>query len=191
MNLSTQKVNVNRNSGRKNRPNIYKMTLFAMFAALMLASKVLMEVLPNIHPLGMFIMALTATYRKKALIPIYIYVFLNGLIAGFAMWWIPYLYIWAVLWGITMLIPKGISKKSKAIVYPVINALFGLLFGILYAPAQALMFNLSFRQMIAWIAAGLSFDAIHAVGNLAIGFLVLPISELLNKLENITLRGRT
>ncbi|HZJ75700.1 MAG TPA: hypothetical protein VFD25_03840 [Clostridia bacterium] len=190
MNLSTQKVNVKRDSSRKSRLNIYEMTLFAMFSALMLASKVLMEVLPNIHPLGMFIMALTVTYRKKALIPIYIYVFLNGLIAGFAMWWIPYLYIWTVLWGVTMLIPENISKKSKAIVYPIVNALFGLSFGILYAPAQALMFNLSFKQTVAWIAAGLSFDAIHAAGSFAIGFLVLPISELLIKLYKVYRRGK-
>lgn len=190
MNSPTQKDNIKQDVKKNSKITIYEMTLFAMFAALMLASKVLMEVLPNIHPLGMFIMMLTVTYRKKALIPIYLYVFLNGLIAGFAMWWIPYLYIWAVLWGVTMLIPTNISKKSKAIIYPIVNALFGLSFGTLYAPAQALMFNLSFKQMVAWIVAGLSFDAIHAAGNFAVGFLVLPFSELLKKLDKVYRKGK-
>lgn len=191
MNLFIQKDNTNQGGRKKGRLTIYEMTLFAMFAALMLALKFLMEVLPNIHPLGMFIMVLTITYRKKALIPIYIYVFLNGLIAGFAVWWIPYLYIWAVLWGATMLIPNNMPKKAKVIIYPVINALFGLSFGILYAPAQAILFNLSFNQAVAWVVAGFSFDAIHAAGNFAIGFLVLPVSELLKKLEKITIRGKS
>lgn len=161
-----------------------------MFAALMLASKVLMEALPNIHLLGMFVMLLTVEYRKKALIPIYLYVFLNGLISGFAMWWIPYLYIWTILWGVTMLLPKKMPRGAAAFVYPAVNGLFGLSFGTLYAPAQAVMFNLSFKQMIAWIIAGLSFDALHAAGNFAAGFLVLPLSDLLKKLEKLTLRRK-
>ena len=54
-----------------------------------------MELLPNIHLLGMLTMVYTIVFRIKALIPIYVYVFLNGIFAGFSPWWIPYLYIWA------------------------------------------------------------------------------------------------
>ena len=25
---------------------------------------------------------------------------------GFGVWWVPYLYVWTVLWGMTMLLPK-------------------------------------------------------------------------------------
>ena len=66
----------------------------------MFCSKVIMEALPNIHLLGMLTMVYTLTFRWKALIPIYIYVFLNGLYAGFNVWWVPYLYIWTVLWAV-------------------------------------------------------------------------------------------
>ena len=93
------------------------------------------------------------------------------------------MYIWAILWGFTMLLPKRMPRKIGAVVYPVICALFGLLYGTLYAPAQAIMFGLDFEQMLLWIAAGLSFDIIHAVGNFAAGFLVIPLSELLGKLD--------
>lgn len=61
-----------------------------MLGALMYASKVVMEVAPNVHLLGVFTMAFTLVYRKKALYPIYTYVLLNGLFTGFATWWIPY-----------------------------------------------------------------------------------------------------
>ncbi len=153
-----------------------------MFAALMFVSKLIMELLPNIHLLGMFVMLLTVTFRAKALIPIYIYVFLNGLYAGFNMWWYPYLYIWAILWGVTMLIPRNIPRKVAYFVYPAVCALHGLAFGTLYAPVQALMFGMSFEQMLTWIAVGFPYDVIHCVGNLCAGFLVLPLSELLKKL---------
>ena len=54
-----------------------------MLGALMYASKVVMEVAPNVHLLGVFTMAFTLVYRKKALYPIYTYVLLNGLFTGF------------------------------------------------------------------------------------------------------------
>lgn len=149
----------------------------------MYCSKIIMEWAPNIHLLGMFTMTYTLTYRAKGLIPIYIYVFLNGLFSGFAVWWIPYLYIWAVLWGVTMLLPKKTPDKIAAFVYPVICGLHGLAFGTLYAPAQALLFGFSFKQTIAWIISGLPFDVIHAVSNLCAGLLVLPLTKLLRKLD--------
>ena len=153
-----------------------------MLGALMFCSKIIMEALPNIHLLGMLTMTYTIVFRAKALKPIYVYVFLNGLYSGFSMWWIPYLYIWTILWGITMLLPKNMPNKLGYVVYPLICGLHGIAFGILYAPAQAVMFGLNFQQMLTWVAAGLPFDILHGVGNLAAGFLVIPLTQLLRKM---------
>lgn len=153
-----------------------------MLGALMYCSKIIMDALPNIHLLGMFTMTYTLVFRKKALIPIYIFVMITGLFGGFAAWWLPYLYIWAVLWGVTMLLPKNMPKKLAAVVYPVVCCLHGLLYGTLYAPAQALLFGLNFRQMLAWIVAGLPFDLMHGLGNLIAGLLIIPLTNLLNRL---------
>lgn len=171
-------------SSKKLKLTIFEMTLFAMFSAMMFISKIVMEFLPNIHLLGTFTILLTVVYRKKALIPIYIYVFLNGVYSGFNMWWVPYLYIWTVLWAVTMLLPKNMKKATKMIVYPVLCALHGLCFGALYAPAQAVMFSLSFEQTLAWIVAGIPFDLVHAVGNLCAGLLIYPLSCALEKLNS-------
>ena len=162
-----------------------ELILFAMLGALMLIGKILFEPLPNVHPLAALVIIYTVVYRTKALVPIYIYVVLQGLIAGFNVWWIPYTYIWTVLWGVTMLLPKNLSNGSALIVYPVTACVHGLLFGTLYAPVQALIFGLDFQGMIKWIIAGLPFDFVHAAGNLAAGFLVLPITRVLKKLESL------
>lgn len=157
--------------------------LFSGLGTIMFLSKILMELLPNIHLLGMLTMTYTVVYRKKALIPIYIYVFLNGLFSGFSAWWIPYLYIWTVLWGITMLLPKDMKGKTAAVVYPLICGLHGLAFGTLYAPVQALMFGFSLKMTAAWIVAGLPWDAIHCAGNLVAGILIFPLTKLLTRLN--------
>ncbi len=162
---------------KKQREQIFEICIFAMLGALMFCSKLAMEFLPNIHLLGVLTMVYTIAFRAKALIPIYIYVFLNGLFAGFNMWWVPYLYIWAILWGVTMLLPRKMPAWVASVVYPTVCALHGLLFGVLYAPAQAVMFGLDFSQTVVWIAQGLWFDLIHCVGNFAVGLLILPLSQ--------------
>ena len=162
---------------------ILQMCIFSMLGALMFCSKVIMEVLPNIHLLGMFTMVFTLTFRWKALIPLYIYVFLNGLYAGFNVWWIPYLYIWTILWAITMLLPKRMPKWLCLVVYPIVCSLHGFAFGILYAPAEALFFGLNFQETIAWIASGVVFDTIHGISNFIVGFLIVPFADLLRKLS--------
>lgn len=160
------------------------MVLFAMLGTVMFCSKIIMEFLPNIHLLGMFTMVYTVVFGKKALIPIYVYIMLNGVYAGFATWWLPYLYIWTVLWAVTMLLPKNMPRKIACFVYPAVCCLHGLAFGTLYAPAQALLYGMNFEQMIAWIVVGLPWDVVHGVGNLFAGMLVLPLSNLLKELTN-------
>ena len=160
------------------------MTVFAMLGTLMLVSKLLLEWAPNIHLVGMLTVTYTVVYRVKALIPIYVYVFMLGLYYGFDLWWIPYLYIWTVLWAASMLIPANINDKAAVIVYPIVCALHGLLFGTLYAPAQAIIFGLDFKGMLSWIAVGFPWDLIHAAGNFAAGFLILPCTKLIRKLDH-------
>lgn len=160
---------------------IREIAVFGVLGGLMYASDLAMEALPNIHLIGVFLMAATVVYRQKALWPLYVYVMLTGLFAGFALWWIPYLYVWTVLWGVTMLLPKEMPKWLAPIVYMAVCGLHGLCFGVLYAPAQALLFGLNFKQMLAWIAAGLPFDLIHAVGNTVCGLLICPLISILRK----------
>ena len=164
--------------------SVRELVIFALFGAIMFVSKLFMEVLPNVHLLGTFIVALTVVYRTKALFPIYVYVFLDGLFHGFAPWWYPYLYIWTVLWGFTMLLPKKMPLKVQSFVYPNISALHGILFGILYAPLQAIMYGLNFKCMLSWIIAGLPFDITMAISNLVAGFLIVPLIQIIKLCNN-------
>ncbi len=168
----------------KKKISLRELIVFSLLSALLLIGKIIFEPLPNVHPLAALIVIYTIVYRGKALIPIYVYVFLQGLILGFNLWWVPYLYVWTVLWGITMLLPRNMPTHAALFVYPLTTALHGILFGTLYAPVYSLLFGLDFSGMIKWIIAGIPFDLMHAVGNFAAGFLILPISKVLRKLEN-------
>ena len=80
-----------------------------------------------------------------------------------------------------MLLPKSMPKWLAPIVYMAVCALHGLLFGVLYAPSQALLFGFTFEQTLAWIAAGFPFDVIHAVGNAVSGLLICPLIVIMRK----------
>lgn len=160
---------------------IKEITVFAVLSALMCACDYAMDALPNVHLIGVFIVSTTIIFRAKALWIIYGYVFLLGIISGFALWWIPYLYVWLILWCMVMLLPKNMSPKILPIVYMIISALHGYLFGILVAPSQALLFGYDFNQTIAWIIAGLPFDLIHGTSNFICGILIYPMIKVLKR----------
>lgn len=168
------------------KPTTREITVFAMLGAVMYASKILMELAPNIHLLGVFTISFTVVYRKKALYPIYIYVILNGIFSGFAAWWVPYLYVWTILWGVVMLLPEKMPGKIRPVVYMTVCAAHGFLFGTMYAPAHAIMFGMSFQGMISWIIAGLPWDFLHGISNFFCGILIVPIINVLRLAEQHT-----
>jgi len=164
--------------------SIYELVLLPMLGVLMFVSKMLMEFLPNIHLLGMLIMVFTLVFRHKALIPIYIYVFLVSLYIGFfTPWWLPNLYTWTLLWGVTMLLPRRMPRWLCGVVYPAVCSLHGFAYGILCAPVQAWIMGLDWDGMLAWIVVGLPFDIAHGVGNLLTGLLIVPLTALLVRLH--------
>lgn len=174
-------------SRQSKKATVKEIAVFGMLGALMYVSKMIMEFLPNIHLIGVFVVASTVVYRKKALYPIYIFVFLTGLLNGFGTWWIPYLYIWAVLWAVVMLLPKNMNWKKATVVYAITCGLHGLFYGVLYAPFQAIVYNLDFKGTLTWIATGLPFDAIHGAGNLIAGaIMITPVIELLKGAEKFS-----
>ena len=157
--------------------------IFGLLGALMYAAKALMAVVPNVHFVGVFVVAITCVYRKKALYSIYIFVLIVGLLDGFGTWWLPYLYIWLPLWLGAMFLPQNTKKKVNMLPGMLVCSLHGFLFGVLYAPAQALLFGLDFEGMVAWIIAGLPFDIAHGIGNFFGGILIYPIISILKQAE--------
>ena len=54
-----------------------EVALFGMLGGLMFGAKVALMALPNIEPVSLLVMLFAVTFGKKALFPIYVYVFLR------------------------------------------------------------------------------------------------------------------
>lgn len=162
---------------------ICRITVFSLLGTFMYLSKIVMEFLPNIHILALLIITFTVVYRWRAVFPVIVFIMLTGLLNGFSLWWIPYLYIWAPLIGVTLILPKNMPQKIAVPVYMAVGAMHGFLYGTLYAPAQAFLFGLDFKGTVAWIIAGLPWDFVHGIGNLFACSLVLPLAAPLKKVS--------
>ena len=171
---------------RSSTRKVRDLTVFAMFGGLMFASRVAMAGIPGVHLLGLFIAALTLTYRTKALIPLYVFILLEGIHGSFGLFWLAYLYIWIPLWGMFMLAGKPkLPRKAQVPLFMLLCGLHGLSFGALGAPVGALMFGVkTWAGVIAWIINGLPFDITMAISNFFMGMLIIPLSDLLKKLNN-------
>ncbi len=163
------------------------LVVLSIFGALMVISDQLMNFLPNVHLIAMFVILLTRFYRVKALIPIYIFVLLDGVLEGFFLsTWVMYSYIWLILWFAVMLLPKKLPKTAEAVIYPLLGAAHGLLFGILCSPASYFLFFpktvWSFANYKKYILSGLPFDIVHMTGNFFACMLVFPLLSLMRKM---------
>lgn len=165
-------------------------TLGAMLAALLLVSQLTLAGLPNIELVSLLIIVWTRVYRTGALPGIGVFVILEGILFGFGIWWISYLYIWFILWGIVMLIPRRRSapplrgKKLflASLGWALLSGAYGFAFGALTAIPWFFRGGLS--TMFAYWVSGIPFDIPHAIGNFAAALLLaVPLIELLEKLK--------
>ena len=100
-----------------------------VLSAILLVGQVGMSFLPNIEPVSTLIILYTLTYKKRVFPVIYTFVLLEGVLFGFGIWWISYLYIWSIL----ALVALAFQKLDSAILWAVVSGSFGLLFGALCA----------------------------------------------------------
>ena len=172
------------------RKRTLELVTFAMLGTILVVSRTITMVMlpPNVHILAPIMAASTIVYRWKALVPIYLFVVLDGLLnQGFTVWWYSWLYVWLPLWAMFMIAGKiKMPVIAQVIVYGVLCALHGFSFGTLLAPYNALVFGfgLEWQGMVAWIVRGLPFDAIHSIGNLVAGtILTVPLAMALKEIK--------
>lgn len=131
----------------------------ALMAAMLTASKYLMDGLPNIELVSLLVILYTLELPRLAAPAVYTYVFLYGLLNGFGIWWFPQLYIWAVL----MLLTRLLRQVELPLAWALVSGIFGLCYGALYAVSYAVLNGPA--AGVAWWVSGIPFDLLHGGGN--------------------------
>ena len=155
-----------------------EVVLFGILGALTFGLKFVMAPLPNIEPVSLLVMLFGAVFGWKALYPVYLYVAMEILFYGFSLWNVYYLYIWAILLVMAILM----RKTEKPLPWSLVSAVFGLMFGALCAVAD--VFIGGFGYAIAKWVSGIPFDLLHCGGNFVMAlFLFCPLRRVLETLH--------
>ncbi len=161
--------------------NSKDIALIGMMVAVIEVCKIAFASIPNIELTSFFIIIFSIYFGKRIYVVIPVFTLIEGLIFGFGLWWIMYLYVWPILAFAT----RRIKNENSAVGYSIISGLFGLMFGFLcsfpYVLTGDSLVN-GLKIAFAWWIAGIPWDIVHGVANFFI-MLVLyhPVSSVMNK----------
>jgi len=145
---------------------------------MMVAGQVAMSSLPNIEPVSLLILAGALVYGYKILFSVYVFVLAEILIFGFGLWTFNYIYVWAILAVIAILL----RRIEGRLMWAVIAGAFGLCFGFLCSIPYLFMGGVP--AAVTYFIKGVPFDLLHAVGNFALAYFLLPTcTNILKKLS--------
>ena len=143
----------------------------------MYVSQLTMSSLPNVEIVSLLIIITARQFGVKAFYSVYVFVFCEIMTYGLSMWVINYLYVWAVLCIAVVLV----RRIDSVILYTLLAALFGLLFGTLCSVPYFFIGGIS--TGIGYIAGGIVFDLLHFAGNgVSVFLLYKPLTKAVRKL---------
>ncbi len=158
------------------RVRLREIILLTLLGVLMYVSQVVMAGLPNIEIVSLLIIIITRKFGLYAFISVYVFVGCEILTYGIGIWNINYLYVWALLCILVYLI----RRIDSLVLYMLISAIFGLLFGTLCSVPYFLTGGVAMG--VANIISGIGFDLLHCGGNFILTLLLYkPLSQVLEK----------
>lgn len=146
--------------------SVRRIAALGVAAAVMIAAKEALASLPNIELVSLLTLVYTRVFKRGTLWILAVFVLIEGVLYGFGIWWISYLYIWPLLWLAATLL----GEMTSPLAWGCVSGLFGLAFGALTAIPWLAISGAS--GALAYIANGLIFDLIHCAGNFAAALLL-------------------
>ena len=135
---------------------VLRLVLSGLMGALLVVSKQAMSGLPNLEPVSLLIILFALELPRETPGAITVFILLQGVLYSFGLWWVMYLYVWYLLALLAWLLRR--------------SGLYGLCFGGLCAAVYLFAKTPAFA--LSWWLSGLSYDALHGVGNFVLMLLL-------------------
>lgn len=158
---------------------VLRLVLSGLMGALLVVSKQAMSGLPNIEPVTLLIILFALELPRETPGAITVFLVLQGVLYGFGLWWAMYLYVWYLL----AFLARLLRRMDHALGWAVFSGLYGLCSGGLCAAVYLVAKTPAFA--LSWWLSGLSYDAMHGVGNFALMLLLYrPLRTALRTAKN-------
>lgn len=138
---------------------IRDVVMIGMMSAILVVVQVALGFLPNVELVSLLIILYSCYFGRKTLFIIYVFVLLEGIIYGFSLWWINYLYIWTILFIIATIF----RKHRSPVFWAIVSGTYGLGFGALCAIPYFFIGGLP--TAFAYWVSGIPYDIPHGAFN--------------------------
>ena len=164
--------------GRSPRGAAGRVAVCGALSAILTVSKLAMSFLPNIEPVSLLLMVYARVLGRSVFYVLVPFVAVEGMLYGFGMWWLSYLYVWALWAGAVLLLGR---RERAGLTWAAASGAFGLSFGALCAlPYLAAGGPWA---AVGWWISGIPFDLLHCAGNFALALVLQrPLCRLLARL---------
>ena len=142
---------------------VLRLVLSGLMGALLVVSKQAMSGLPNIEPVTLLIILFALELPRETPGAITVFLVLQGVLYGFGLWW-------AMKGEAYDELSPLLHRMDNAFFWAVFSGLYGLCFGGLCAAVYLVAKTPAFA--LSWWLSGLSYDAMHGVGNFALMLLL-------------------
>lgn len=166
--------------------------LIGVMVAVIEVCKVVLMGIPNVELTTFWMIMFALYFGGKVFFVVPVFILIEGMLFGFGLWWVMYLYVWPLLAVIAILM----RKMDTAWGWSILSGLFGLLYGffcsfpylVIGAADGGLVAGIQYA--FAWWIAGIPYDIIHGVANFVI-MLVLykPIRAVMEKTKHMLIEG--
>ena len=112
-----------------NHQKIRELVIMGILAGAALVGQVALGFLPNIEVVTLLFIVYTLVFGKKVFFIIYTFVMLEGLLYGFGLWWVNYLYVWSI----QVLVTLCFRKQTSVVFWSILSGFYGISFGALCA----------------------------------------------------------
>lgn len=165
----------------------YDVALVGLMVAFIEVCKVAMMNIPNVEMTTFLLVMFTLFFGKLVLLVVPVFILIEGVMFGFGLWWVMYLYVWPLL----VLVTWVFRKQESVWFWSIVAGAFGLLYGFFcsfpyfFIGAVDGGFAGGFSMAFSWWIAGVPWDLVHGAANFAI-MLVLykPMRTILQKTKN-------
>lgn len=136
---------------------------------------------PNVELVTLLIILFTLVIGKRVYYAIAAFVLVEGILYGFGIWWIMYVYMWPMLAFVTWIL----RKQKDRLCFALLSGVFGLGFGAMCSIPY--LFIGGIHTAFAWWVSGIPFDMIHGVSNFVL--MLVLYKPLRRVLEHCVVRN--
>lgn len=152
--------------------------LIGIMISVMEVVKLSLSFIAGVELVSLLFIIYTLYFREKMIYVLPAYYLIEGVLYGFTIWWLSYLYIWAMLVFIAYLF----RKCQSVWFWSILSGTFGLLFGLLCTPIY--LFTGGIGMAVSWWISGIPTDIVHGISNFILCLILFkPLSRVIKMIN--------